>query len=132
MTLFFKHVKWKNPKSPLFNVEELRKFRLKLQTQLSALEKSESDRKIKVTEGMKPIEKRDPNHKDEQNGFFLSSYLYWPVKTTLETSTISDYIKSLKIEKPKELPQSKVSNNLKSFNGRSSIKIGLFAACQED
>ena len=104
---YFKHVKWKKTiKPPLFNAEELRKFRLKLQTQLSALEKPEFE--IKVTERVKPIEKVQ-NEKDKQNGFFLSSYLYWPVKTTLETSTISDYIKSLKIDKPKEVPQSKVS-----------------------
>ena len=39
---YFKHVKWKKTiKPPLFNAEELRKFRLKLQTQLSALEKPE-------------------------------------------------------------------------------------------
>ena len=103
---YFKHVKWKKTiKPPLFNAEELRKIRLKLQTQLSALEKPEFEIQ---TERVKPIEKVQ-NEKDKQNGFFLSSYLYWPVKTTLETSTISDYIKSLKIDKPKEVPQSKVS-----------------------
>ena len=53
---YFKHVKWKKTiKPPLFNAEELRKFRLKLQTQLSALEKPELE--IKVTERVKPIEK---------------------------------------------------------------------------
>ena len=76
-----------------------------MQTQLSALEKPELEIQ---TERVKSIEKVQ-NEKDKQNGFFLSSYLYWPVKTTLETSTISDYIKSLKIDKPKEVPQSKVS-----------------------
>ena len=99
LTLFFKHVKWKNvPKPPLLSVEELRKFRDKLQTQLAALEKTKSEKKVNVTEEFKPFEKQDPNDKDEPSRFFLSSYLYWPVKSTLETSAISDYIKSLKLE----------------------------------
>ena len=105
LTLFFKHVKWKNvPKPPLLSVEELRKFRDKLQTQLAALEKTKSEKKVNVTEEFQPFEKQDPNDKDEPSRFFLSSYLYWPVKSTLETSAISDYIKSLKLEKSKEPP----------------------------
>ena len=100
---FLKHVKWKNGvKTPILTLQELKKLREKLQIQLLALEEKKSDSKSGVIEDPKVNEKIEKN--DSQK-FFLSSYLYWPVKSTLETSAISDYIKALKIDKPKEKPQ---------------------------
>ena len=57
-----------------------------------------SEKKLVPIEEVKVVEKPE---NQKQSGLFLSSYLYWPVKSTLETSAISDYIKNLKFEKPK-------------------------------
>ena len=101
---FLKHVKWKNgAKIPILTLQELKKLREKLQLQLLALETKKSEKKSGSIEDPKVSERNENN--DSQSGFFLSSYLYWPVKSTLETSAISDYIKALKTDKPKEKPQ---------------------------
>ena len=111
------------PKIPILNLQELQKLRQKLQVQLLESETKKSDNKSWITEDPKVTERIENN--DSQSGFFLSSYLYWPVKSTLETSAISDYIKSLKVEKPKEEPQVIILCKISYFREQKLVRLQM-------